>query len=206
MLPEESPQHLVTIDYRFALGAPRDLHRVRSVLAPSSQQPPGDEGWSRGRFPVINVSWNDAQAFVAWLSSKTHALPIAYEAEWEDACRASDYDPHVPRRLYQRQARELRPRARKTSEVGSVPGEPLGLVPPSRERVGARRGSVSRDLRRCSRRAAVPGSPMPTCPGELCAAVPSATDRRTMNTQAVRCDHDVTIPDRQHGFRVAFTI
>jgi formylglycine-generating enzyme required for sulfatase activity len=51
-------------------------------------QPP-DSGWGRGNRPVINVSWNDAQAYIQWLSRKTgnaYRLPTA--EEWEMAARA----------------------------------------------------------------------------------------------------------------------
>ena len=50
---------------------------------------PDDEGWGRGTRPVINVSWDNAQAYVSWLSSQTGAAyRLLSEAEWEYVARA----------------------------------------------------------------------------------------------------------------------
>jgi formylglycine-generating enzyme required for sulfatase activity len=55
---------------------------------------PSDQGWGRGRRPVINVSWNDAQNYVGWLSHKTgKTYRLLSEAEREYVTRAGTTTP-----------------------------------------------------------------------------------------------------------------
>jgi formylglycine-generating enzyme required for sulfatase activity len=50
---------------------------------------PADQGWGHGRRPVINVDWDDAQRYVAWLSRVTgKTYRLLSEAEYEYAARA----------------------------------------------------------------------------------------------------------------------
>ena len=84
---DEGPRHVVRIDYRFAVGVYEVTFAEWDACANAGgcdRYVPDDEGWGRGNRPVINVSWEDAQSYMRWLSARTgHNYGLLSESEWE---------------------------------------------------------------------------------------------------------------------------
>ncbi len=128
-ISNEGPRHRVTIPEPFAVGKYEVTFSEWDACVAAggcNGHRPDDAGWGRGQRPVINVNWQDAKAFVAWLSRRTgERYRLLSEAEWEYAARAGTSTRYWWGNEVGRAAR--RKNVRKTVPVGSYSPNPFGL-------------------------------------------------------------------------------
>ena len=104
---------------RFARATGRDL--------------PDDDGWGRDERPVINVSWEDANAYTQWLAEQTgHRYRLPSEAEWEYVARGGVQERYWwGNKLGQQQANCFgcgsQWDGRSSAPVGSFAANPFGI-------------------------------------------------------------------------------
>lgn len=87
----EAPAHEVTLAAFYLAETETTFNQYDAFALATHRELPYDGNWGRGEYPVINISWEDAQDYANWLSTMTgvhYRLPS--EAEWEYAAHGGE--------------------------------------------------------------------------------------------------------------------
>jgi formylglycine-generating enzyme required for sulfatase activity len=134
MFEFEKPVRTVSIARPFYLGTDEVTFAQwdACVAEGGCSHRPSDRNLGRGKRPVTDIHWNDANAYIVWLSYKTgrtYRLPT--EAEWEYAARggtttAYPWGNSIDKEMANCLGCNAQPR-RQASEVGQFPPNRFGL-------------------------------------------------------------------------------
>ncbi len=127
--PSEGPRHPVTLNRAFAVGRYEvTFDEYDACVADGGCRQVQDQGFGRGRRPVINVSYQDAERYVAWLSETTgQSYFIPSEAEWEYAARAGTDTPWNTGSAILSDDANILDQFKRTVVVGGYPANAWGL-------------------------------------------------------------------------------
>jgi formylglycine-generating enzyme required for sulfatase activity len=142
---DEKPLHTIYLDGYWIGKYEVTFAQYDKYCEDVKKAKPDDEGWGRGKRPVINVSWDDAKAYCDWLSTeKNLTFKLPTEAQWEKAARGTasikypwgDNEPYYKGKWYANYAAHDSWEKRGedgfefTAPVGSYPqgASPYGLL------------------------------------------------------------------------------
>ena len=130
---DERPQHKVTLQ-SFSISQYEVTFEEYDWFATATGSTlPEDNGWGRGRQPVINVSWKDAMNYTQWLSEQTrYNYRLPSEREWEYAAAAGSGKAYWWGYKLEKNKANCSVCGRQwdgkqTAPVGSFPPNPFGL-------------------------------------------------------------------------------
>jgi formylglycine-generating enzyme required for sulfatase activity len=137
-VPDEDPQHSVTIGIPFAVCVyPVTRREFAAFVKATGHKAEGgkksywrDPGFPQnGDHPVVWVSWHDAQAYVAWLTETSGGRPyrLLSEAEWEYCCRAGTSSSYSTGHSIMPEQANFGGASKGTTSVLKFPPNPWGL-------------------------------------------------------------------------------